>query len=106
MNIKQSLIRLHQLSGQFGIDPRRFLLAFSAIPAFVRDYRRFRRIYKGRILFNPQLHDRHAEGGVTKSEYFWQDLMVAKWIHEAAPEKHVDVGSRIDAAIPALILSL
>lgn len=99
MNVKRSLIRLYQLGRQFGIDPRRFLSALGAIPAFVRDYRRFRRIYDGKISFNPQLHDREAEGGVTKSEYFWQDLMVARWINEAAPEKHVDVGSRIDGFV-------
>jgi len=99
MNIKRSLIRLHQLSLQFGIDPRRLAYALGAIPAFINDYRRFRRTYRGPITFNPQLHDRYAEGGVTKSEYFWQDLIVARWIHEANPMRHVDVGSRTDGFV-------
>lgn len=47
----------------------------------------------------PCLHDRYEEGGTTKSEYFWQDLMVARWIHAARPEKHVDVGSRVDGFV-------
>lgn len=47
----------------------------------------------------PCLHDFYVEAGVTKSEYFWQDLIVARWIHEAKPERHVDVGSRTDGFV-------
>ena len=31
--------------------------------------------------------------------YFHQDQTVARWIYEAAPQRHVDVGSRIDGFI-------
>lgn len=99
MNMKRSLMRLHQLSSQFGIDPRRFLRALAALPAFINEYRFFRRTCVATITFNPQLHDRHTEAGVTKSEYFWQDLIVARWIFEAKPERHVDVGSRTDGFV-------
>lgn len=47
----------------------------------------------------PCLHDRYEEGGATKSEYFWQDLLVARWIFEAKPERHVDIGSRVDGFV-------
>jgi hypothetical protein len=47
----------------------------------------------------PCLHDRYEEGGTTKNEYFWQDLLVARWIHDAKPQKHVDVGSRVDGFV-------
>lgn len=47
----------------------------------------------------PCLHDYHAEAGVTKSEYFWQDLVVARWIYDDNPECHVDVGSRTDGFV-------
>lgn len=53
----------------------------------------------GLVAFNPQLHDRYVEAGVTKSEYFWQDLIVARWIHAAKPKRHVDVGSRTDGFV-------
>lgn len=49
--------------------------------------------------FKPCLHDRFEEGGATKSEYFWQDLLVARAIHEAKPTKHVDIGSRVDGFV-------
>ncbi len=40
----------------------------------------------------PALHDRHAGAGIT-DEYFWQDLAVARMVHSAGPDLHVDVGS-------------
>jgi hypothetical protein len=45
------------------------------------------------------LYDWYEEGGATKDEYFWQDLYVARKIHLANPEKHVDIGSRIDGFV-------
>jgi hypothetical protein len=38
----------------------------------------FRRGYHGALGWMPCLHDRYEEGGTTKSEYFWQDLQVAR----------------------------
>ena len=49
--------------------------------------------------FMPCLHDRYEEGGATKSEYFWQDLLVARAIHATMPVKHVDIGSRVDGFV-------
>lgn len=36
--------------------------------------------------------------------YFFQDLAVARWVLKAAPERHVDIGSRIDGFIGHLAL--
>lgn len=47
----------------------------------------------------PCLQDRFESSGFTKSEYFWQDLIVAREIFAKKPEKHVDVGSRIDGFV-------
>ena len=38
-----------------------------------------------------------ASGGT--GAYFLQDLIVARWIHEVNPQRHVDVGSRIDGFV-------
>lgn len=100
MTIKQVVIKLHWLlSSQFGLDPRRFLNALRGLPSYIADWRKFRKFYQGKLVWMPCLHDRYEEGGATKSEYFWQDLLVARWIHEANPEKHVDVGSRVDGFV-------
>lgn len=99
MLIKQTLIHLHQIISQLGIDPLRFLRSLRGLPHFLSDWVKFRKGYSGRLSFMPCLHDRYEEGGATQSEYFWQDLLVARWIHAAQPERHVDVGSRVDGFV-------
>jgi len=42
--------------------------------------------------------DRGSAGG-GRGHYFHQDLLVAHWIHERRPVRHVDVGSRIDGFV-------
>lgn len=51
------------------------------------------------MIFKPCLSDRYFEGGDVRSEYFWQDLIVARWIFEKNPTKHVDIGSRVDGFV-------
>ena len=90
------LLRLYWLlRAQFGIDPIKALRSLQGLPRFVRDYFRFRSGYAGRLELLPCLHDWHDEGGATKLEYFWQDLLVARRIFAAKPAKHVDVGSLV-----------
>lgn len=97
---KTTLIKLHCLfASQFGIDPRRFLRSLRGLPPFLRDWLKFRQAHTGRLRLMPCLHDRYEEGGATKSEYFWQDLLVARWIYAAQPVRHVDVGSRVDGFV-------
>jgi hypothetical protein len=100
MTGKPLLIKLHWiLSSQFGLDPRGFLRSLRGVPRFLRDWRRFRPGYAGTMTLKPCLHDWYEEGGVTRNEYFWQDLLVARWIFETKPQKHVDVGSRVDGFV-------
>ena len=99
-SVRSILIKLNWLlSSQFGIDPRSFFKAFFALPRFLRDWRRFRSSYSGRMTVFPCLHDWKATGDPTNSEYFWQDLLVARRIFEAKPQRHVDVGSRVDGFV-------
>lgn len=100
ISIKQLIVRTHWfLSSQLGIDFLRFLRSLCGIPAFISDWRQFRRTYHANTLLKPCLHDRYDDAGATRSEYFWQDLLVARWIFEASREKHVDVGSRLDGFV-------
>jgi len=47
----------------------------------------------------PCLHDRREQAGDISSEYFIQDLTVARRIFSRNPVKHVDIGSRIDGFV-------
>ena len=103
MNARAMLLRLYWLlRAQFGIDPIKALRSLQGLPRFVRDYFRFRASYTGRLELLPCLHDWNEEGGATKLEYFWQDLLVARSIFEANPEKHVDVGSLVGGFVAHL----
>jgi len=100
MNLRTVLYRAYWfLSDQLGIDPRKMLRSLFGLPRYVRDYLRFRSGYSGRLELLPCLHDWHEEGGATRLEYFWQDLLVARKIFAAAPERHVDIGSRVDGFV-------
>jgi len=48
---------------------------------------------------SPNFNDRLAESGATRGHYFLQDLVVAQQIWAAQPQRHVDVGSRIDGFV-------
>ena len=84
------------MSAQFGIDLRRLVRSLLGIPRYIGDWLRFRKHYSGKMTFLPCLHDWSEEGGTARGEYFWQDLYIAQKICKANPEKHVDIGSRVD----------
>jgi hypothetical protein len=87
------------LDSQCGVNPMRAIQSLRGLPRFLRDYRKFRSGFEGKLNILPCLGDWDAEGGRLRNEYFWQDLHVARKIFLARPEKHVDVGSRIDGFV-------
>lgn len=99
--IKRFFIKIYWFfSDQFGIDPLRFVHSLRGLPVFFKDLMLFRlKGYTGKLVWMPYLHDRYEEAGSIKNEYFWQDLLVAQWIYSAHPERHVDVGSRVDGFV-------
>jgi SAM-dependent methyltransferase len=52
----------------------------------------------------PVLGDRSAAAGADNGHYFLQDLHVARLIRDAAPERHLDIGSRIDGFVAHLLM--
>jgi hypothetical protein len=100
MAIKRKMIRLHSFfAEQLGIDPLKTWASLKGVAGFVRDLSNFRKEYSGLLVLNPYLGDRFKEGGSTKNEYFWQDLLVAQKIYSLQPDRHVDVGSRVDGFV-------
>lgn len=85
-----------------GIRPERLIRAIRDWPSYVRDRAAFQSMTGsetmpwGREL--PILGEREQASG-SLGAYFHQDLTVARWIHEASPRRHVDVGSRLDGFI-------
>jgi hypothetical protein len=90
---------------QFGIDPIRFFNASRFIFRYLKDYASFRvkTSHPTKIKFLPSLNDFNDSAGAADGHYFWQDLICAQWINEENPEKHFDVGSRVDGFIAHLL---
>ena len=96
---------LYHILTSFGFDPRRTFQFVRGLPAYLRDYREFTQQsrdssthFKMGVPF-PCLADRFAQSGDLRGHYFYQDLLVARRIHESAPARHVDVGSRVDGFV-------
>jgi hypothetical protein len=100
MKITKTIIKLRWiLITQFGFNPTLFFQSIRGLPIYIYDFIKFRKNFNGKLKITPCFHDRYDEGGSTKSEYFWQDLIVARRINEYSPIKHVDVGSRVDGFV-------
>lgn len=99
MFFRNVIFKTYWFCTQFGFDPRVFLRSLRGLPRYLRDLMAFRSAYSGRLELSPCLHDWYEEGGSVKHEYFWQDLHVARKIFLAGPDKHVDIGSRIDGFV-------
>lgn len=66
---------------------------------YVQGLRRFQG-QGGRVdVRRPMLDDADDNAGAASGHYFHQDLLVATRIFQAAPRRHIDVGSRIDGFV-------
>ncbi|MEZ5102642.1 MAG: DUF268 domain-containing protein [Thermoleophilia bacterium] len=81
------------------VDPGRLLGAPGAYARYVRERRAYRRLPGAADLAwgeaYPQLWDR-LPSSPYDGHYFFQDTWAARRVAEHAPERHVDVGSRVD----------
>lgn len=87
------------LREQFGLDARKTVRGIMGLPRYVRDLILFRRDFEGPLRLKPCMHDWTDAAGATASEYFWQDLRVARLVFEHSPRRHLDVGSRLDGFV-------
>jgi len=89
----------------FGLNPEAWRYAFRGLAVALKEYRELRRQNREagrpfRIRFSmPCLGDRYVPSGTASGHYFFQDLTVARKIFERQPERHVDVGSRVDGFV-------
>ncbi|MCG9891508.1 MAG: DUF268 domain-containing protein [Thermosynechococcaceae cyanobacterium MS004] len=89
----------------FGIQILKMKSAAQGIPFVIKDYFQLKQQNKAtatpwKLGFTmPCFHDKSDFGGVASGDYFHQDLLVAQKIFVAQPQKHVDVGSRIDGFV-------
>lgn len=94
---KKSMERRRAFSnlGLLPINP----LRFKSIPRYLKEKRSF--IEKGGEISHsyPVIKDYRESAGTGSGHYFHQDLLVAQFIYQANPKKHIDIGSRIDGFV-------
>ena len=87
-----------------GFDPLAFYHFLKGIPSFTRGYFKFKKALIDKTefpfgTFYPLMKDKHSYSGIMKGGYFHHDLLVARDIYYKNPDKHVDIGSRIDGFV-------
>ncbi|RYD61443.1 MAG: hypothetical protein EOP84_35740 [Verrucomicrobiaceae bacterium] len=84
-----------------GLDVKRSASAPADVLRYWRDRRKFRAALGDDFAWGPELpilgEWDQASGAL--GGYFLQDRLVAEWIYETAPVRHIDVGSRIDGFV-------
>jgi len=96
--LKNLLKPLYRIMLAFGFDPRVALnyKNFSLYRKHRKEWlRQGGKISKNFII----LSDYSDKAGSSKGDYFHQDLLVANLIFENNPNRHVDVGSRVDGFV-------
>jgi hypothetical protein len=89
----------------FGFNPAAWRYAFRGLIVALKEYRILVRQnrkagYPFRLHFSmPCLGDRYAPSGTASGHYFFQDFCVARKIFERCPDRHVDIGSRVDGFV-------
>lgn len=89
----------------FGVDLKILINGLPNLPRVIYEYYLLKKQKKNfpirwKIqLSRPCLMDRYEVSGAASGHYFHQDLLIAHRIFERRPNKHVDVGSRIDGFV-------
>lgn len=86
------------LLNNIGFSPIRFLLLLN-VPRYLSQLREFRNLNGVQYCLHPIVSDYGEQAGSARGHYFHQDLLVATLIYRANPQRHIDIGSRIDGFI-------
>lgn len=87
----------------FGLEPIKMIYSIKGVILVVKEYfilKKQNKQFNYKLRFSvPCLGDRWEDCGTTSGHYFHQDLLVARKIYNANPQKHVDIGSRTDGFV-------
>jgi hypothetical protein len=87
-----------------GFSKNTFINNIKSIPSFVKNYKELKAGLKNDVefplgKFYPITTDKDMENGNFSRHYFCQDILVAQKIFKKNPERHIDIGSRIDGFV-------
>ncbi len=102
------LKKIHGYLKLFGINVKVLAHSVAGLPVYLKNFDHLKKqIEQGNHEFPlgdkfPCLSDRYEDAGVLPLHYLHQDRYVASRIFQLNPEKHVDIGSRIDGFIASV----
>jgi hypothetical protein len=102
--MRKNLFKILFTFNLIGFDLIKFLYFLGGLPYFFKTYKILKKENTKNKSFKfgkfyPILNDRFSAGGTVNGHYFHQDLLVAQKIFKNNPQKHIDVGSRIDGFV-------
>ena len=102
--LKKKIKQLGFILNLSGFDFHTFFSFLKGFPSYLRDFKELKKQMKSssdfqKVRFYPILHEKNDESGIMKGNYFHQDLLIARKIFENKPERHLDIGSRIDGFV-------
>ena len=102
--MRNRLRRLNSLLVLLGLDLSKTASTLRGLPFYFSDWRILKRQQATPARFPmgkayPCLEDRFSASGTASGHYFHQDLLVARRVFLNNPEKHVDIGSRVDGFV-------
>lgn len=84
-----------------GFRPAKLWASVQAWGRYSKDRKKFRAMVGNDVVWGndlPMLNE-HSESSGAWSSYLLQDLLVARWVFQDRPQRHVDVGSRVDGFV-------
>jgi len=102
--MKKILIKIYFYLGLAGFDAIRFFSFLRGIGFFLSDHKKLKKQLKGNKEFPfgrlyPVLFDKYDKSGIMNGHYFHTDLLISSKIFKNNPNKHIDIGSRIDGFV-------
>lgn len=96
--LKSGFVTLFACLRSVGINPR-FFSRVCDYPRFIKDLLCWKKL-GGRVhILFPVVGEWRETSGMCKGHYFHQDLLVARRVFENNPQRHIDIGSRVDGFV-------
>lgn len=98
------MIAVKKMLRLLGIEPKRLLATWRGWSRYWANREAFLQSMPREFTWGQEwpILDEWGESSGNLGGYFHQDLLVARWIYEAQPLRHVDIGSRVDGFIAHL----
>lgn len=102
--MREAIIKLNNKIKFYGFNLRVMYLTITRLPGYYKDLKKYKSQVGDDKTFpmskhRPILTDASSDAGSMTGHYFHQDLYVARRIFEVSPDRHLDIGSRIDGFV-------